>query len=65
MRVYFATINDKAGNAVLTTKYAATSKEAAAIAVEFIEKCPPAMGFTVKCRFLDAKEIARMLNEGT
>jgi hypothetical protein len=43
-------------------QYTATAKHSAFIAAEFIKECPPAQGFKINKKFIDAKAVAFILN---
>jgi len=62
IRVYYANICDHKGNPVFPTKYYASNRQAAAVALELIDKIPPAMSFTIHFREVTTKEIAELLN---
>jgi hypothetical protein len=64
MKIYFALINDYFGKAVVQLEYTATAKHSAFLAQQYIDHCPPAQGFTICKKYVDAKEIAKLLNQG-
>ena len=62
LKVYYAYILDHKGAPVMQTRFCTSSRQAAAVANQIIEKCPPAMGFNIRFREVDIKEIAELLN---
>ena len=62
MKIYYAIITDHQGNSVLDLDFAATNRQAAAMATEYIKWVPPACGFKIGIKYVDAKEIAKLLN---
>jgi hypothetical protein len=64
MKMYYAKINDFKGEAVLNLKYTATAKHSVFLAQEFIDNCPPAQSFTISYVFIQASDVANMLNKG-
>jgi hypothetical protein len=62
MKIYYAIITDYQGNSVLDLDFAATNRQAAAMATEYIKRVPPACGFKIGIKYVDAKEIAKLLN---
>jgi hypothetical protein len=62
MKLYYASLTDHLGTPVQDTKLFPTNKQAAAVAQKIIQSCGPAQGFRIKFRFVDAKEVARLLN---
>ena len=64
IKFYKASICDYQGNIVLTLdKYCHNSKMAAAIAMEYIDNCPPAQSFKIKIINIYAKELACILTK--
>jgi hypothetical protein len=64
MKIYFALITDYLGKPVQQLAYTATVKHSAFLAKEYIDHVPPACGFIICKRYIDAKEIAKLLNQG-
>ena len=64
MKIYFALITDYLGKPVQQLAYTATAKHSAFLAQEYIDHVPPACGFTICKKYVDAKEIAKLLNQG-
>ena len=62
IRVYYANICDHKGKPVFSTKFYGTSNQAAAVALNLIDKIPPAMTFDIRFQEVTAKEIAELLN---
>jgi len=62
MKFYFATITDYSGQAVLTLQYTASAKHSAFLAKQYIDNCPPAAGFKICMKVLNAADIVRLLN---
>ena len=59
---YFASILDHKEIVVITLKYTGTSKHSAFLASQYIDNCPPAMGFKINKVFIDNKRVADLLN---
>ena len=64
MKIYFALITDYLGKPVQQLAYTATAKHSAFLAQEYIDHVPPACGFKIGIKYVDAKEIAKLLNQG-
>jgi hypothetical protein len=64
MNIYFASILDHLGQPVLNLEHTATAKHSAFLATQYIKECPPAQGFKINKRFIEAKTIAYLLNKG-
>lgn len=62
LKVYYAYILDHKGAPVMQTRFCTSSRQAAAVANQIIEKCPPAMGFNIRFKEVTIKEIAELLN---
>jgi hypothetical protein len=62
IRVYYANICDHKGKPVFSTKVYASNRQAAAVALNLIDKIPPAMSFSIHFREVTTKEIAELLN---
>jgi len=64
IKFYKASICDYQGNIVLTLdKYCHNSRMAAAIAIEYIDNCPPAQSFKIEIIPIPAKELACILTK--
>ncbi len=64
MNIYFASILDYLGQEVLCLQYTASAKHSAFLASQYIKECPPAQGFRINKRFIEASTITKMLNKG-
>jgi len=62
MNIYFATILDHQGAEVMRLEWTSSAKHSAFLATQFINLCPPAQGFRICKRFIESKEITRILN---
>lgn len=63
MTLYFAYILDHKGAEVLRLQWTATAKHSAFLAAEYIASCPPAASFKITKRFIESKEMARLMNK--
>jgi len=63
MNIYFASILDHQGTDILRLEWTSSAKHSAFLATKFINECPPAQGFKINKRFLESKEITRILNK--
>jgi hypothetical protein len=48
---------------VLSLEYTTSAKHSAFLALQFIDNCPPAQGFAIRKRFLEAKTICKIINQ--
>jgi hypothetical protein len=62
MKVYYAEILDILDNPVHQLEFTASAKHSAKLAEIFIANCPPAQGFKIKLLFIDAKQVASLMN---
>lgn len=60
--VYFAEILCHSGTVVMNTIVYPSAKQAAAVATDMISNIPPAAGFNIRKQVLDAKAVARLMN---
>jgi|Laugrespbdmm15sd_2_1035082.scaffolds.fasta_scaffold54652_2 hypothetical protein len=65
MKVYYAVITDNNNNPVLELQYTASARHAAFLGQQYVNSVPPAQGFKVRMLVLDAKQIVRLLNQGS
>lgn len=63
MQIYFAMITDHFNQPVMQMPFAASAKQAAAIAQAFIRNCPPANKFTIHKTYFKATYIADLINK--
>ena len=63
MILYFAEILDQNKVPVLRLEYTVSAKHSAFLATEFINNCPPAQGFAIRKKFLEAKTICKIINQ--
>jgi hypothetical protein len=62
MKVYYAEILDILDNPVQNLEFTASAKHSAKLAEIFINNCPPAQGFKIRLMFIDAKQVASLMN---
>ena len=60
---YYASITDHKGEEVVELEYTGSAKHSAFLATQYVEHCPPAMGFNIHKIYVDNKQLAYMLNE--
>lgn len=60
---FYASITDYKGNEVCNLQFTVTAKHAAWLAQQFVKSCPPAHGFNIHKRVVDAKQLVHLLNE--
>jgi hypothetical protein len=65
MKVYYAVITDNNDQSVLELQYTASARHAAFLGQQYVNSVPPAQGFKVRMLVLDAKQIVRLLNQGS
>ena len=65
MKVYYAVITDNNDQPVLELQYTASARHAAFLGQQSVNSVPPAQGFKVRMLVLDAKQIVRLLNQGS
>ena len=65
MKVYYAVITDNNDQPVLELQYTASARHAAFLGQQYVNSVPPAQGFKVRMLVLDAKQIGRLLNQGS
>jgi hypothetical protein len=63
MILYYAEILDLNKMPVLSLEYTTSAKHSAFLALQFIDNCPPAQGFAIRKRFLEAKTICKIINQ--
>jgi len=64
IKFYKASICDYKGNIILTLEqYCHNSRMAAAIAIEYIDNCPPAQSFKIEIIPMHTKELACILTK--
>ena len=61
--VYYASITDHKGLEVVNLEYTASAKHSAFLAIQFVENCPPAIGFKIHKYCVDRKGLVHLLNE--
>lgn len=64
MYLFYSVILDYLGNAVLELPTTPNPRQAAAQAVDYIKRVPPAMDFQVKKLYVNPKTIAAAYNKG-
>ena len=65
MKVYYAVITDNNDQPVLELQYTVSARHAAFLGQQYVNSVPPAQGFKVRMLVLDAKQIVRLLNQGS
>jgi len=60
--LYFASILDHNNKEVIKLEYTTSAKHSAFLAKDFIEHCPPAIGFKINKIVFDLKQVAYMAN---
>ena len=63
MIIYYAEILDFNKMPVLSLEYTASAKHSAFLALRFIDNCPPAQGFAIKKRFIEASKVCKIINQ--
>jgi hypothetical protein len=64
MYLFYSVILDYLGNAVVTLPTTPNPRQAAAQALDYIRRVPPAMDFQVKKLYVNPKTIAAAFNKG-
>lgn len=64
MVVYYAEILDYKNEAVIQLEYTVTAKHSAFLGAKFLKHCPPAQGFAIRKKLIDAKTVVKLFNQG-